>query len=182
MIKFSDNIRRLSRWHLISSSDIGKGGSKISSEDIDINNWYPSEVPSTVLATLVENGVYKDPYFGTNLSKIPTEQFKIPWWYRTEFAISEDQAKQVVLLAIDGINYKANIWLNGELVVDEDVVCGAYRRFQFNISSHLKIGNNVIAIEVFPPKPGDFTIGFVDWNPNPPDNNIGIFKDQEVEK
>ncbi len=177
MIKFSDNIRRLSRWHLISSSDIGKGGSKISSEDIDINNWYPSEVPSTVLATLVENGVYKDPYFGTNLSKIPTEQFKIPWWYRTEFAISEDQAKQVVLLAIDGINYKANIWLNGELVVDEDVVCGAYRRFQFNISSHLKIGNNVIAIEVFPPKPGDFTIGFVDWNPNPPDNNIGIFKD-----
>ncbi|VAX26583.1 Beta-mannosidase [hydrothermal vent metagenome] len=175
------NIKLLVDWNLISSKDIAADGSLLSTGDIDLNNWYKAEVPSTVLAALVMNDVYKDPYFGTNLKEIPTEQFKVPWWYRTEFEITKDQAEQIVLLALDGINYKANIWLNGKLVADKEVVYGAYRRFQFNISSHLQPGKNILAIEVIPPKDGDFTIGFVDWNPNPPDDNVGIFRNVSLQ-
>ncbi|NOX66885.1 MAG: hypothetical protein GXO85_14100, partial [Chlorobi bacterium] len=79
------NIKLLVNWNLISSKDVGEDGSKLSSENTDVNNWYQTEVPSTVLAALVKNQVYPDPYFGTNLKEIPTEQFKVPWWYRTEF-------------------------------------------------------------------------------------------------
>ncbi len=177
MTKLSHDILHLSNWKLISSSNISEDGSLLSSSDVDISDWYRTEVPSTILASLVSNGVYKDPYFGKNLNDIPTEQFKIPWWYRTEFEISEIADQQTALLYFEGINYKANIWLNGEKIVGEDVFYGAYRRFNFNISSKLKIGKNILAVEVIPPKPGDFTIGFVDWNPNPPDSNTGIFRE-----
>ncbi len=169
-------IKLISDWNIISSEDVKLDGELLSTENVDTDNWYWAEVPSTVLATLVKNGVYKDPYFGMNLKDIPTGQFKVPWWYRTEFEITKEQFDQIVLLTLDGINYKANIWLNGALVAGKDVVYGAYRRFRFNISEYLKSGKNILAIEVFPPKGGDFTIGFVDWNPNPPDDNIGIFR------
>lgn len=174
-------IKHLVDWTLISSKDAGKDGSILSTENTDINSWYQTEVPSTVLAALVKNGVYEDPYFGMNLKEIPVEQFKVPWWYRTEFEIAEDQAENVVLLSLDGINYKANIWLNGKSVADKEIVYGAYRRFQFDISSHLQSGKNILAIEVIPPKGGDFTIGFVDWNPNPPDDNVGIFRNVSLQ-
>lgn len=176
-----NNIEFLVDWNLISSKDVSEDGSILSTENTDVNNWYQTEVPSTVLAALVKNQVYPDPYFGTNLKEMPTEQFKVPWWYRTEFEIADDQTEQIVLLALDGINYKANIWLNGKLVADKDVVCGAYRRFQFNITQNLQSGKNVLAIEVIPPKDGDFTIGFVDWNPNPPDDNVGIFRNVSLQ-
>jgi len=177
----ADKIKLLTEWNIISSKDIEVGGNLLSAGDINIGNWYKVEVPSTVLATLVKNGVYEDPYFGMNLKDIPTEQFKVPWWYKTKFDITEDQIEHVVLLALDGINYKANIWLNGKLVADKEVVCGAYRRFQFNVSSYLQTGKNILAIEVIPPKGGDFTIGFVDWNPNPPDDNLGIFRNVSLQ-
>ena len=122
MSNYINNITKLNDWHLISSNDIEESGSALSSTDIDLSRWYESEVPSTVLASLVKNGVYNDPYFGNNLEKILTEQFKIPWWYRTEFKISKDQTEHIILLEINGLNYKANIWLNGELVVGEGVI------------------------------------------------------------
>ena len=72
MSNYINNITKLNDWHLISSNDIEESGSALSSTDIDLSRWYESEVPSTVLASLVKNGVYNDPYFGNNLEKIPT--------------------------------------------------------------------------------------------------------------
>ncbi len=164
-------------WKLISSESLDDSTNEIFSENYNTNNWYNAKVPSTVLATLVENGIYKEPYFGTNLKKIPTEQFKKTWWYRTEFNLSKEQISAIVILKIDGINYKANIWLNGKQIANDNMVNNAFRRFSLNITDKIKTGKNILLIEVIPPKPGDFTIGFVDWNPNPPDNNIGIFRD-----
>jgi exo-1,4-beta-D-glucosaminidase len=164
-------------WKLISSESLDDSTNEIFSENYNTNNWYNAKVPSTVLATLVENGIYKEPYFGTNLKKIPTEQFKKTWWYRTEFNLSKEQISAIVILKIDGINYKANIWLNGKQIANDNMVNNAFRRFSLNITDKIKTGKNILLIEVIPPKPGDFTIGFVDWNPNPQDNNIGIFRD-----
>ncbi|MBK8946211.1 MAG: glycoside hydrolase family 2 [Ignavibacteriae bacterium] len=165
-------------WKLISSDKLSNSnGKEISTNKINCENWYDAKIPSTVLATLVENGVYENPYFGTNLKNIPTEQFKIPWWYRTEFDLDEFQRNQNIQINFDGINYSANVWLNGNLIADKKTFFGAYRRFQLNINDFLNVGKNILAIEVIPPKPGDFTIGFVDWNPNPPDNNLGIFRE-----
>ncbi|MEA3227154.1 MAG: glycoside hydrolase family 2 TIM barrel-domain containing protein, partial [Planctomycetota bacterium] len=111
-----------------------------------------------------------------NLKKISSEPFEEPWWYRTDFQLSDNDAKKTVLLEFDGVNYSANIWLNGKQVAASADVRGAFRRFQFDISRFVYKGNNVLAVEVTGPQPGDFSTGFVDWNPPAPDRNMGLFR------
>ena len=163
-------------WMIQSSSEVSRVPGRISRPGFDTCRWYPANVPSTVLAALVENGVYENPYFGMNLSEIPVEPYEKPWWYRTEFQLSQKEAGETVLLEFDGINYSADIWLNGKQIAPARLVRGAFRRFQFDISKFISEGANALALEVIPPKPGDFSTGFVDWNPPPPDRNMGIFR------
>lgn len=163
-------------WRIQDSSEVSGAPEQISESGFDVGSWYPASVPSTVLAALVENGVYQDPYFGMNLKDIPTDPFERPWWYRTEFQLSEREADRTVLLEFDGINHSANIWLNGRRIASSAEARGAFRRFQFDVSQFIRKGANVLAVEVLPPRPGDFSTGFVDWNPPAPDGNTGIFR------
>lgn len=167
----------LKNWTIQNSVKIAAPGSEISTNSFQTTGWIQAEVPTTVLNTLVKNQIYPDPYFGLNLQKIPREQFQTAWWFRTELEVTAADSEKHVLLEFDGINYRANIWLNGKLVAREKQVFGAFRRFQFDISGRLQSGANVLAVEVLPPGPGDFTIGFVDWNPAPPDQNLGLFRE-----
>ncbi len=163
-------------WKIQSSEHISQNGKEISTNTKLSTNWLPTKVPSTILGTLVANQIYKDPYFGENLKNIPAEQFEVPWWYTTSFQITKDQAELNVSLNFDGINYKANVWLNGKQIADSKSINGAYRITSFDASGAIIEGKNVLAIEIIPPKPGDFSTGFVDWNPAPPDGNMGIFR------
>ena len=177
MIKMAFKKKLSVNWKLQSSEKADLSGKEISIPEYRSNDWYHASVPSTVLATLVDNHVYRDPYFGKNMEKIPPEQFNVPWWYRTEFDLSPEQINKTVLISFDGINYKANIWLNSKQIVTSQTANGAFRRIKFDITENIIPGKNVLAVEVIPPKPGDFSIGFVDWNLDPPDNNMGIFRD-----
>ena len=163
-------------WHIRSSENLNMDGKGISLPDIELNDWYPASVPSTVLGTLVENNVYKDPFYNKNLDNIPTDSFNNSWWYRCEFEISEDFLRDTVRLEFNGINYRANVWLNGNKIGSADSLAGAFRMFILDVTQNILSGKNVLAVEVFPPQPGEFTIGFVDWNPRPPDNNMGIWR------
>jgi len=163
-------------WRIRASGEVDVPGDKVSLPGLDTHDWVPAAVPGTVLAALVAAGEYEDPYFGMNLKKIPRQPFERPWWHRTEFTLSEAQAVGTVLLEFDGINYAANVWLNGRPVALAEEMKGAFRRFQYDVSGRVASGPNVLAVEVVPPKPGDFTIGFVDWNPPAPDRNMGIFR------
>ncbi len=163
-------------WKIQASSEVRGASDDLSRPDFDTRRWYSTSVPSTVLAALVENGVYQNPYFGMNLKNISSELFRKPWWYRTQFQLSARDAARTALLEFDGINYSANVWLNGHQVAASREVRGAFRRFQFDISKLIAEDTNVLAVEVIPPQPGDFSIGFVDWNPPPPDRNMGIFR------
>ncbi len=164
-------------WFIQSSEGLSETGESLSSTGFDVQNWYPADAPRTVLAALLENRVYTDPFFGKNLENIPTEQFKHPWWYRKEFALEDKNAFSSVRLIFEGINYSANIWLNGKKIASADKILGAFRMFDIDITETVVLGMNALAVEVFPPKPGDFTIGFVDWNPRPPDENMGIWRE-----
>jgi exo-1,4-beta-D-glucosaminidase len=145
--------------------------------------WHSASVPSTVLGTLVQNKIYTDIFFGENFKAIPVEPFKIAWWYRTEFVLDNNPALNVIKLLFDGINYRANIWLNGGLVAGADQAFGAFRRFEFDVTGIARIGEiNCLAVEVFPPKPGEPTVGFVDWNPKPSDNSMGLWREVWVQK
>ncbi|MDX9972558.1 MAG: hypothetical protein RBU21_06175, partial [FCB group bacterium] len=190
-------------WTVQSSAKESAPGETISTEAFTPTGWYPTTVPKTILAVLVDNGVYPDPYYGMNLKDIPGYQdgnwlvmkqdspFRSPWWYRTEFTLPAEHEGKCVTLHFDGINYQANIWLNGVRIADSETVKGMFRRFEFSdfdVNKNLIFGgNNVLAIQIIPPgliedkpyktKQIEATTGWDDHNPQPPDRNMGIWED-----
>lgn len=164
-------------WFLQSSEKTGASGEEISKPDFPIRDWIPAEVPSTVLGTLVQAGIHRDVFTGRNLETVSEEPFRASWWYRREFAVGGGPGAKKVFLELDGISYRADIWLNGKLVAGKDEVFGPFRRFSFDVTEIARPeGKNILAVEIFPPQPGDFAIGFADWNPPPPDRSMGLWR------
>jgi len=105
-------------------------GEQISSVGFDAQGWHKAEIPATVVGALVTDKTYPDPNFGTNLKSLPGmnysdknlfanqdmpegSPFRCSWWYRTEFTPPARQLKKTEWLNFLGINYRANIWVNG---------------------------------------------------------------------
>jgi exo-1,4-beta-D-glucosaminidase len=108
----------------------------------------------------------------------PDSPFRVPWWYRKEFRLPPVYRDKVVWLHLDGINFRANIWLNGKLIGDAKNVAGSFRFFEFNVSGVVELdAPNVLAVEVFPPQPDDLAITWVDVNPSPADKDMGLWQD-----
>ncbi len=166
-------------WEIQSSAKCTEKGAVIAATGMNTGGWYKTNLPATVLAALVKNGVYKDIYFSKNLEKIPAEPFKHSWWYRKEFSLHK---KTPARLIFEGINYRANVWLNGKQIAVAEKMVGPYGMFDFDVSAAAVIGKNVLAVEIFPPKKGDLTIGWVDWNPLPPDNNMGLWRAVKIKQ
>jgi len=171
-------------WFIISSKKTSLDGAALtSSANFDQSQWVKTKVPTTVMGALTEAGVIKDPFFGKNLENIPKTDFLDPWWFRTTFDLEEFNAEyEVARLQLDGINYRANIWLNGTRIASQDSIYGAFRQFDLNISKVARAKENLLAIEIVPPKPRDFYMGFVDWAPTPPDNYMGIFREVQIKR
>src|SRR5580658_3567157 len=185
------------RWEIQSSAKLTEGGALISTADFKTENWHHATVPSTVFGCLVEDKVYPDPFFGMNLRSVPgvsygvganfsnlkmpaDSPFRVSWWYRTEFDARPPKDGQV-WLNFEGINYRANVWLNGKLVANDKQVAGAYRTYEFNVTGAARLGGpNVLAVEVFPPETNNLGLTWVDWNPAPPDKDIGLWRDVYV--
>jgi exo-1,4-beta-D-glucosaminidase len=167
-------------WQVQAAAAVKEPGEAIAAPGFDAAGWYPAALPATVMAVLVANGVYKDIFFAKNLETIPEEPFKGPWWYRQEFDLPKEAPFTTARLIFEGINYRANIFLNGEKIAAADQTFGAFRVFDLNVSDLAMTGRNYLAVEVLPPQPGEPTIGFVDWNPKPPDRNMGIFRPVKV--
>ncbi len=168
-------------WFIQSSQKVKAAGDKVSEPGFKIEGWLPAVVPSTVMGMLVENNLYPDIFVGENLKSVSLEPFQTSWWYRREFVVPPGPGTKNVQLEFDGINYRANVWLNGKKVADAAETFGPFRRFTIDVTGTAKPADkNVLAVEIFPPRPGDFTIGFVDWNPKPPDGNMGLWRDVRV--
>lgn len=163
-------------WRIAAAADAGGDGAALSAPGFDASGWIATAVPATPMAALVSSGRYSDLYVGTNLESVPTERFNAPWWYRTEFTLSKREAGGAARLVFEGINYRANVWLNGALLASSDEIVGAFRVHSLDLAGRAQPGVNALAVEVLPPQPGDFTIGFVDWNPRPPDRNMGLWR------
>ncbi len=182
-------------WSLQSSAEVSEPGNIVSTAAFDTRGWYRATLPSTVVRALVQGRVYADPYFGSNLRSIagttypvgsnfsnapmpPESPFRRSWWYRTEFKLDQSYRGKTVWLGFDGINFRANVWMNGRRVADASKMAGAWRLFEFDVTGVARPGEaNQLAVEVFPPLPEDLAITFVDWNPLPPDKNMGLWRD-----
>lgn len=156
----------------------GTDGAAVSQPGFQTPGWYGTSVPTTVLGVLVRHGVYPDPYIGTNNMRIPdasdthNARFKLsgfshlpdksnpwakPYWFRKEFSLPKDYRGKKVWLNLDGINYRAEVWLNGKKLADAKDVAGMFKRFHFEVSGSLNpTGNNALAILIYPlDHPGD---------------------------
>lgn len=219
---------QLTQFDLQSSSVISKTGADLS--NISYNSdvyWFPVNVPSTVLTGLVANKVYPDPYIGMNNMLIPDasdsfnhqynlEQYsylpndpnpwKKPYWYRTTFTVPENDAGKHFQLIFKGINYRAEVWLNGKQIADSSEMAGMFAQYSLDVSKVIKAGkSNALAVKIYPldypglPAPpqlkalGDFFLnggptGDIgknvtmlcsvgwDWMPAVRDRNMGIWQ------
>ena len=180
---------------LKNSNHPGLDGDTLSSPLYRPIGWIPTTVPATVVAAQVAAGVIKDPYYSmnlrdlsgmdyplgsmfSNLAMLDDSPYKCGWWYRTQFRLPTSFSGHSVALHLDGVNYRADVWLNGKQIASKNEIAGTWRVFELNLSSGLHcLGENILAIEVFPPTPDDLAITWVDWAPSPPDKNTGLFRD-----
>lgn len=187
-------------WELAEAAKVIAARQTLFSDNLNTSDWYNATVPGTVLTTLVDQGVYPDPYFGVNNLSIPDTLCRMDWWYRTKFELPAGHTNKLIWLLFDGINYKADVWLNGH---ELGSILGAFIRGKFNITAFAKTsGENILAVHIYPPNnPGipheqSSTAGrgpnggqlcldgptFIssegwDWVPGIRDRNIGIWQD-----
>jgi len=182
-------------WRIQSSAAVKEDGGAISTPGYKAAGWFPATIPSTVVGALVEDKVYPDPFYGMNLRLMPgcgypvggnfanlpmpdDSPYNKSWWYRTEFQIPAADSGRRLWLHFDGINYSANVWLNGRKLADSADVAGSFRRYEFDVTDAARAGvTNALAVEVFAPKPDDLALTWVDWNPTPPDKMMGLWHD-----
>jgi len=138
-------------WRLASAWNVVQDGSEISRSSYDAFHWYGiRRMPATVLEILQEDGVYPNLYFGKNMTDtVPKELFRQDWWYRTTFTVPSGHKLQ--WLVFKGINYRAEIWLNGERLANSRQIAGMYNEFELNVTGKAKVGaENVLAVRVTP--------------------------------
>ena len=127
---------------------IGQGGN-LFDPAFDTKAWYNATVPGTVLTTLVNQGVYPDPYYGLNNVYISDTLCRMDWWYRVVFDTPQQAKGKRTHILLNGINYKAEVWLNAQLL---GTMVGAFKRGYFDVTDVLKDeGENVLAIRILPP-------------------------------
>ena len=137
-------------WEMIEAPRLKSAeGATLSRPGVATGDWYDATVPGTVLTTLVNEGVYPDPYYGLNNLLIPESLNKQDYWYRTEFTVPKNFAGRELTLQFNGINYYAEVWFNGEYLGH---ITGAFIRGRFDVTKWAKPGEkNVIAVMVAPP-------------------------------
>ena len=144
------------QWKMIKAGDATDPGEKISLSNYTTANWMPAIVPGTVLNSLVYNQKYPEPYYGIN-NKI--ESKLIPdisetgrdfytYWFRTDFTVPQSFKGKTVWLQLDGINYRAEVWVNGNLL---STMNGMFIQDYIDVTDFVKIGGkNGLAIKVYP--------------------------------
>jgi exo-1,4-beta-D-glucosaminidase len=189
------SIELLRGWEIQSSCETKAGGDQVSKVGFSTPGWHKTTVPNTVVGTLVDDKTYPDPTYGTNMKNLPGmnyssatffanqdmpegSPFKCSWWWRDEFVVPAAFARKNISVHFPGINYRANVWFNGQKIGDAREIAGTYRIFEFDLTKWAKAGaKNVIALEISAPAKDDLGITWVDWNPTPADKDMGIWKE-----
>ncbi len=136
-------------WRLEAVPKVTATGAEIAQPSFDSRGWMAATVPGTVLTTMIDRGVYPDPYYGLNNLAIPESLNKQDYWYRSEFTGPKVGKDRRLTLTFNGINYAAVIWLNGHRL---GTIKGAFIRGNFDVTGMLKPGaTNALAVQISPP-------------------------------
>ena len=191
-----------SGWYAHDRKSLSLDGEAVSEGNFPLDNWYPATVPGTILTTLVNNGLFPDPVIGTNNDKIPdifnTGNEYYTYWFVNCFIPEKSEAGRHYRINFRGINYKAEIFLNGRKL-NPMTHESMFLRESYDITGMLQADQpNTLAVLVFPPDPcgnpnggqgGDGAIGRCitaqytagwDWISAVRDRNTGIWDQVSV--
>jgi exo-1,4-beta-D-glucosaminidase len=181
-------------WFVQSSANVTATGAQISTPGFSTVGWLPTSIPATPVGAQVDNGVYPPPYVGMNSQQIPGwppagenfanvawpagSPYSVHWWFLNQFTIPSTLAGQRIYVHFDGINYRANLWVNGTQIATNTQMVGTYTGYEYDITSVAHIGAaNAVALDLAGPLSTDLAIVFVDWYPLPADRNEGVWRD-----
>jgi Exo-beta-D-glucosaminidase Ig-fold domain/Glycosyl hydrolases family 2/F5/8 type C domain len=133
-------------WKLQRLSSRSEAGESLSKSGFKDTDWIVATVPGTVLTSYVNVGAVQDPNFGQNQLHISDSYFYSDFWYRTEFEAPTLAPAEVAWLNFDGINWKADIFLNGEKL---GRIEGGFMRGRFDVTGKLIAGKpNALAVKI----------------------------------
>jgi exo-1,4-beta-D-glucosaminidase len=169
-VNSSDERQLLKNWKLDSTTQITEKEDVVSSASFNDSSWTNAEVPTTVLRALVTAGIYLDPHFDLNDLRIPDASdelskrldlnkyshlksvpnpFKDPYWFRTTFRVPQENGGKKIWLNFDGINYRADVWMNGKQIANAGEMAGMFQRFKYDITGNVNLdGENVLAVKI----------------------------------
>jgi len=176
----------IAHWQIQSSAKAQQGGAEVSTAGFSTEGWYPVSGRATVMAGLMENGKYPSVFYGDNLRAVEEPDasgtlFVTPWWYRTEFTVADGARDTHTFVRINGMIPGADVWVNGQLLAERASVAGAYPVRELEVTRWVHAGTNTLALRVHPGDPRtSLVLGWVDWNPTPPDNNMGPWRGVDI--
>lgn len=132
-------------WQVQRASEVHATGEQIASAGFDSQGWIVATVPGTVLASYINIGAVPNPNYADDVDQISESFFRSNFWYRDEFEVAELTDGRQQWLNFDGINWKANVFLNGQRL---GRIEGAFMRGKFNVTGLLKKGKNYLAVEI----------------------------------
>ena len=131
-------------WRLQRDSLVAADGLTLSKPGFNDEDWLPATVPGTVLSSYWDDGALPDPNYGDNQLTISDSFFYADFWYRNQFVIPALPVGRRLWLNFDGINWKADIFFNGEMLGHID---GAFARAKFDVTWLVRPGaNNALAV------------------------------------
>lgn len=174
-------------WQVQSSAVATASGEEVSSPSYATTGWLPVQpddagAPGTEINALLQNGECPNVFYSDNMREcfgymskrgpVTVPRFAVPWWFRTDFTLDSRRSARLI---VPGVVGEGDVWVNGTLVADHDVVSGAFAGHSFDVTSLVHPGRNSLAIKVYPNNPKKmYTLSHLDWSQIPPDNNTGL--------
>ncbi len=168
-------------WQCQSSTQVSVSAAQLSAGVATASSWYSTKVPTTVMGALVANGEYPDILVSDHYRKHDNSRFLVPWIFKNDFSLQGLKSSEHVRLLFEGVGYSANIYLNGRLIASRDTVKGPFRTFALDVTGIAR-EHNTLVVETYKCQPGDFNIGYVDWNPRPLDESMGLVRPVKVQR
>ncbi|KAL7628727.1 hypothetical protein AAE478_000242 [Parahypoxylon ruwenzoriense] len=184
LLSKSGDVAVIPGWDIQSTREVGTDLEALSGPGVDTTTWHQIDSSRcTLIGCLIKAGVYHENglFFSNALEEFDSSQFKVPWIYRQEFTL-DPQPGQHYHVQTHGISSRADIYVNGQEIVASELQAGAYVGNTFDITKIAK-EQNALVIQVHPTNYNyDFSLGFVDWNPYPPDNGTGVWRNVEIKQ
>ena len=139
---------------------------------------YSVKVPCTVAGALNEAGYFGENIFDKdNYKSLDRTIFDDAWVFTTSFDLKTKGLCH--MLRFNGLGYSAEISLNGKVIASRDTTFGVFCVREFDITTLAK-KHNTLKVKVWRAKSGDLNHGWVDWNPSPLDDTMGILRSVEL--